>query len=226
MPNGTLLVSGDLNGSTPLYRSRDRGATFESVPDPPHVRGLAQRGGMLYAATDNFTDGFAVEASNDEGTTWTGLMEYGQIKAIVRCLKSACQDACSTEVGLGLWTDDVCSADAPATATPDAAAGTGGASGGGSGGANGPTTDAGSGEKPSAAGGCGCGAMPFARETSVAIGMLAVALAIGSALIRRPPGRNPGVRGPEGRTGGSASIADAETRIGKEHGLSVSDSSG
>src|SRR6185295_9299902 len=54
MEDGTLLVAG-LIGQTPaLYRSDVAGATFAPVAAPPHIRGMAERAGVLYAATSNW----------------------------------------------------------------------------------------------------------------------------------------------------------------------------
>jgi hypothetical protein len=77
----------------------------------------------VYAATDNFGDGYAIGTSADEGTTWQALMTYADVKAITPCLKTFCQDVCNMEVSVSLWSADVCAADPPGTT---GAAGTGG----------------------------------------------------------------------------------------------------
>src|SRR5262249_43261592 len=102
---------------------------------PPAIRALSQRGGLVYGAADNFGDGYAIGTSADEGTTWQALMTFADVKAINPCLKTFCQDVCTMEVGLSLWSADVCSADAPVTT---GTAGTGGGTGGtgGTGGAS------------------------------------------------------------------------------------------
>jgi MYXO-CTERM domain-containing protein len=121
------------SSTTPaLFRSRDGGATFETVPNPPRIRALSQRGGVVYAATDNFGDGYALGASSDEGTTWRAAMSYGQIQAIIPCLRSdaQCQASCQALAGQGaaspgmIWEESVCSADPPVT-PPDPSAGEG-----------------------------------------------------------------------------------------------------
>jgi MYXO-CTERM domain-containing protein len=138
LASGTVLVATDLNGVQGLFRSQDDVATFQAVFDPPHVRAFSERSGILYAATYARSDGYAIGVSMDEGTTWRGLMSYADISAIVPCLKAACQNLCSTEVGLQLFSSGVCTADAP-TSSGSADAGTppdGGAGAGGAGGAS------------------------------------------------------------------------------------------
>lgn len=106
---GALLLATDTNGTPALYRSVDQGATFEEVAQPPHIRGLSRRGAMVYAAADNFMDGYAIATSTDDGTTWKPLMSYNKVRAIDGCVKAACQDMCKAQVDL-LWPAAVCSA--------------------------------------------------------------------------------------------------------------------
>lgn len=123
LPNGTRLVGAMVDSSTTpaLFRSRDGGATFETVSNPPRIRALSQRGGVVYAATDNFGDGYALGTSNNEGTTWHAAMSYRQIQAIIPCLRSdaQCQASCDALAGQGsmspgmIWEANVCSADPP-----------------------------------------------------------------------------------------------------------------
>ena len=125
LPSGVRLVGAmvDSNTTPALFRSRDGGATFDMVPDPPRIRALSQRGGVVYAATDNFGDGYALGASSDEGTTWHGVMAYAQIQAIIPCLRAdaQCQASCQALAGQGtaspgtIWEATVCSADPPVT---------------------------------------------------------------------------------------------------------------
>jgi len=147
LPSGTLLVGGmvDFAVVPGLYRSRDRGASFVRLPTPPSIRALSQRDGVVYAATDNFSDGYALGTSADEGDTWHDLLRYDQVGAIMPCLKSRCQASCQTQVDLGLWPQDVCTAAAP-TMTGSAGSsgnsgigGAGGAGAGGRGGTGGPS---------------------------------------------------------------------------------------
>jgi hypothetical protein len=185
LASGTILVSADDSSIAGLYRSRDGGATFDALPAPPHVRALSERDGKVYAATDNFSEGYAAAVSGDEGSSWTPLLAYQDVRAVMGCLKASCQEICASEVQLSLWPEDVCSADAPAGA-PDAgdalpepppANGTGG-----SGGADGGAADRGAANS----GGCHCGTAPANGKA----GGLAVAAAM-ACLIRRRRQRAP-----------------------------------
>jgi MYXO-CTERM domain-containing protein len=120
LASGTRLAGALLDSSTTpaLYRSRDGGASFEMVANPPSARALSQRGGLTYAATDNFGDGYALGASDDEGTTWHAVMSYDQVQAIVACVRAdpQCQATCQALAGQGamspgtIWDPAVCSA--------------------------------------------------------------------------------------------------------------------
>ena len=168
LPSGTILVGGVVEFSTRpgLFRSHDRGTTFEMVANPPAIRALSQRGGKVYGAADNFGDGYALGTSTDEGTTWQALMTYAEVKAINPCLKAYCQTTCEAEVMVSLWTEDVCSADVPgstgAGGTGGAGGGTGGGGRAGSGGAGG--AGAGGTTPPAKHGGCDVAAAPGATS--------------------------------------------------------------
>jgi hypothetical protein len=135
LPNGTLLVGAVIDSGTTsiLYRSRDGGRNFDPVAGGPKIRALSHRDGLLYAATENFGDGYALGVSSDEGTTWRGVMSYDQIPAIVACLRgnAQCQASCEGLAGLGpmspgmIWEEAVC------TANPPPVTGSGGGGGGG-----------------------------------------------------------------------------------------------
>jgi hypothetical protein len=174
LDNGTILVSGMVQfASVPgLFRSRDRGTTFEEIPRPPSIRALSQRNGTVYAATDNFGDGYALGTSVDEGTTWRAMMSYADVKAINPCLKAQCQATCDAEVMLSLWPAEVCSADPP----PPGSTGTGGGGAGGTiggGGAGGGGT--GGQMPPRKKGGCDIAATPGAPPLGLALlGLLLV----------------------------------------------------
>ena len=83
---------------------------------------MSTRGNQIYAAADEFTDGYALGVSTDDGMTWQSVMNYGQVAAILGCLKQACQMTCANEVSVGLWDMSICSADPPATADGGAGA--------------------------------------------------------------------------------------------------------
>jgi MYXO-CTERM domain-containing protein len=155
LPSGTLLVGAMVQSVATLYRSRDGGVSFDAVPGAPAVRGLSERGGTVFAATDNFRDGYALGASADEGTTWEPLFRYDQATAILPCLKSQCRAACEFEVGRSVWAAEVCTADAPPLPTGSGGAGGAGAGGAGAGGGTG-----GTGGSSGAAGHGGAGAQP------------------------------------------------------------------
>jgi hypothetical protein len=116
LPTGALVVAGALGDTPVLYRSVDGGLGFEALPNPPRLRALAARGDVLFGAADNLQDGFALGTSSDEGSTWTPLMRFQDVRAIKECVRSACQDSCATEVSLSLWSADVCTATTPPVA--------------------------------------------------------------------------------------------------------------
>ena len=120
LASGARLVGAVVDSGTTaaLYRSHDGGVTFEMVANPPSIRGLSRRGDTVYAATDNFGDGYALGASTDEGTSWSAVMSYGQIQAILGCVRddAQCQATCQALAGQGMmspgmiWEPTVCSA--------------------------------------------------------------------------------------------------------------------
>ena len=181
LPSGTILIGAmvDFSSVPGLFRSRDGGTTFEMVASPPGIRALSQRNGLAYAAADNFGDGYAIGTSADEGTTWQPLMTYADIKAINPCLKTVCQDICSMEVGVSLWTADTCSADAPGstgTAGSGGAGGNVGMGGGGSGGTSGVGGTVG-GKPPSSHGGCAVGGRAALDASGASAAILLLVLA-------------------------------------------------
>jgi uncharacterized membrane protein YgcG len=193
LPNGTLLVSAKVEFLTApgLFRSRDKGASFEMIPNPPSIRALSQRNGLVYGAADNFGDGYAIGTSADEGTTWQALMSYADVKAISPCLKSHCQATCTAEVDLSVWPAEVCSADAPTTtgtagsggATGGAGRGGGGAGGGGGGGGGGSGGTGGT-PPPAKHGGCAVAA----GSPGPAHGLLLMVACLAAARRRRAAG--------------------------------------
>ncbi len=201
LPNGTLLVGAviDSGTATALYRSHDGGATFDAVPNQPKIRGLVQRSGVVYAATDNFGDGYALGVSTDEGTSWRGIMAYDQIQAIVPCLRgnATCQATCNGLAGLGdmspgmIWDVKVCSATPPLTGAGGSggAAGSAGLSGsagaagvGGRGGSAGGSPAGAAGGTPRTGGCGGCGVAPGEPDTRAGVLFL---LAMAALTLRR-----------------------------------------
>jgi hypothetical protein len=136
MSDGTLVASGVAAVSpaqkAALFVSHDGGMTFAENDAVPGVMAIAARGGILYAATDNFGDGYALGASSDEGATWQPVVRFDQIGSIMACLRASpqCLASCESLAGNGLgspgkiWDEAVCSGAA-------GAGGTGGTSGGG-----------------------------------------------------------------------------------------------
>jgi len=127
--DGTLLVSAfTWNAAASLFRSFDGGATFSSIPGPPGIHGLAERDGVLYAATDStysidtFNADIDEMTSTDQGTTWQPGLSFANVQGIIPCAKALCQDQCSYYAEF-LWTPAVCSADLPVrdAGAPDAA---------------------------------------------------------------------------------------------------------
>ncbi|HEY7373975.1 MAG TPA: sialidase family protein [Polyangia bacterium] len=133
LADGAWLVSAQQGRDVPLlFRSDGGGAAFAPVADPPFIVDLAERRGVVYAATGfDYTGAtFALleETSTDGGLTWQPGASFGGVQAISGCVASVCADAClSLSTNDGLWDAEVCTA-----APPD-----GGGSGSGSGGAAG-----------------------------------------------------------------------------------------
>jgi hypothetical protein len=163
MPDGALVLSAVAAVSpaqkSGLFVSHDGAASFQENDAVPGVLAVAQRGGVLYGATDNFGDGYALGASSDEGVTWQPVVRFDQIGSIKACLRSnaQCQASCEALAGNGLgspgkiWDETVCSAtSAPGGAGGGAPGGTGGAGTAGSGGA----TGTGGGGHHASGGGC------------------------------------------------------------------------
>jgi MYXO-CTERM domain-containing protein len=116
MESGTVLVGGflDLMGGGMdgvAYRSTDGGRTFVpwTLTPQPHILGLAERDGVLYVAGKNYSDGWALATSRDEGLTITPLSEYDDVRGIKPCAMNICQDQCSLVASQAVWTNDVCS---------------------------------------------------------------------------------------------------------------------
>jgi hypothetical protein len=120
LPDATLVVSGTtfVNQTVvpALFVSRDGGTSFQENRAVPGVRALAQRSGILYAATDNFGDGYALGASSDAGASWQPVMRFDQIQSIMPCVQAnaQCQASCAALAGVGfgspgvIWDRAVC----------------------------------------------------------------------------------------------------------------------
>jgi photosystem II stability/assembly factor-like uncharacterized protein len=167
LQSGTVLVAGLLNSASGAttgvtWRSGDGGRTFQDwALDPqPHLRALAERGGKLYLAGKNYSDGWAIAVSTDEGRTLQPLATYDAVSTIKACARQVCQDNCDYQAGLKIFMPQVCNP------PPDAGAGGGGGSGGG---------------------GCGCGTAGPTVARRAAVTVVALLLAtVALALARRP----------------------------------------
>jgi hypothetical protein len=178
MPGGALILSGmsfvNQRIVPVLFVSRDGGASFQQHDAVPAVLALGQRDGVLYAATDNFTDGYALGASTDEGATWQPVVRFDQVASVRPCVRASapCQASCQALAGVGLgspgkiWEPEVCT-------------GSGGSAGGGAAGTNGGAGGAGGGGSS----GCGCAAAPAwpgaanGRAALIAAAMLMLGIA-------------------------------------------------
>jgi hypothetical protein len=170
LASGTVLVAGLLPGaggttSGVAWRSGDGGMTFEdwTLAPMPRLRALAERAGTLYLAGSNYTDGWALAVSGDEGRTLQPILRYDQVSAVKPCVAAACQDLCDEQAGRQIWSPQVCNPlplDAGVDAGPPA--------------------------KPPS--GCGCGAAAQPRAEGGAAALLIAATALGSAARRRRRG--------------------------------------
>ena len=186
--DGTELLTG-VSGVDPVaYRSTDGAGTFQPLPTPPNVRGLAARGDSFYVVADNFNDGYAIGVSKDHGATWSALLRYDQVQAIAACVKTQCLDNCGLQSDTGLWAADVCDATPNPLPVDAGAGGTGGGmvtgTGGGGGAADAAAPDA-AGDQGTAGGGggggCRCATAPETtsrRQLGAAVLAWATALTV------------------------------------------------
>jgi hypothetical protein len=75
------IVVGTRSGG---FISGDHGVTFGDWT-ALQLRGLAYRDGTIYAAADNFADGFAAGASTDLGQTWKPILTFDRIGPPLDC---------------------------------------------------------------------------------------------------------------------------------------------
>ena len=115
LASGTVLVGAlvNLDGGGMAgtgYRSTDGGNSFVpwTLAPQPHILGLAERDGMLYLAGKNYSDGWALATSRDEGATIQPLSSYDQVRGIMPCAMSVCGNACTLTAMQAIWTNDVC----------------------------------------------------------------------------------------------------------------------
>jgi hypothetical protein len=181
---GQILAGGAADAAPVLFRSDDGGATFAPLPGAPTLRALAERDGVVYAATDAMTDGIAEAISTDAGATWQRGLALADVAAIDACVASACQDDCATRAAAGQWPAAMCAAAPPAPGAPDAGTATSDPDGGAPDGAARGVDPLPVPTFPS--GGCGC-ALPPAHAPHALAALAALLCAAVSAAGRRRP---------------------------------------
>jgi photosystem II stability/assembly factor-like uncharacterized protein len=114
------------------FVSSDGGRSFTRWAGAPHLRALAERDGVLYAAGDNYLDHFAIAASHDDGATWEPLLAFDEICGLLTCpaIQTACAGPWATLSATFGITPDSCGRH-PTTASDSGCAVTRGASLGG-----------------------------------------------------------------------------------------------
>jgi MYXO-CTERM domain-containing protein len=151
--DGTLWVA-SFDGS--LHVSTDNGLTFPKRASSPHIRGLAERDGWVYAATDNAVDGYGAARTQD-GITWEPLMRFKDLCGLRSQGCSAVVEACTSPWSALVERFSIVPPAACGNATSDG--GTGGGDGGSAG-------------TPATSGGCGCGST--SGPTAVLLAVLLV----------------------------------------------------
>jgi hypothetical protein len=109
LDDGTLIVGALRMNEGHIYRAKD-GQTFAELPASIRPRGMAGRGGQLYAATDNTLDGYALAVSSDQGDSWKRVMSFKDLSHISACgnLPTACVNSCAVLLNQGLVNASLC----------------------------------------------------------------------------------------------------------------------
>jgi hypothetical protein len=123
LASGTVLVgalvnfAGDGGGTMGVgYRSTDGAMSFGSwtLQPQPHLVGLGERvvngQSTLYLSGKNYSDGWALAVSTDEGATLTPVIRYDQVGGIKSCVQQICRDTCNYEEMQAIWDPSVCAA--------------------------------------------------------------------------------------------------------------------
>ena len=113
----TVLAAGTSNGAAQLFRSHD-GLDYEPIAGAPAILSMAERQGVIYAATDTTVHPFGEALSQDDGSTWTPGLRFAQIDAIAGCLAAACQDDCRMRAAQQQWPAAMCAAAPPPDPVP------------------------------------------------------------------------------------------------------------
>jgi MYXO-CTERM domain-containing protein len=121
LASGTVLVGALINlaggGGATMgagYRSTDGAVSFQpwTLQPQPHLVGLGERvaGGQstLYLSGKNYSDGWALAVSTDEGATVTPVMRYDQVAGIKPCVQQVCLATCKFEETQAIWDLSVC----------------------------------------------------------------------------------------------------------------------
>ncbi|MBK7585782.1 MAG: hypothetical protein IPI67_37045 [Myxococcales bacterium] len=140
-----------------LYAAPTGSADFQQL-HPNHISCLSFIGNDLYACTSQFSDGFELGLSVDQGLSFTPVMELGQVTPLQCAAGSRTGDLCAAP-----WSGHVCN-DIGACSPADAGPNGGNASDDG--------------------GGCGC-RISEASDTHTLFGLLSAGLAAAFALRRR-----------------------------------------
>jgi MYXO-CTERM domain-containing protein len=109
---GTILVAGTSGGVPQLFRSHDD-LDFAPIAGAPAVLSMAERQGVIYAATDTTMHPFGEALSDDDGTTWAPGLRFADIDAIAGCLAAACQGDCQMRAAQQQWPTAMCAAAPP-----------------------------------------------------------------------------------------------------------------
>lgn len=118
-----IMQSTDGNVPTSYYfHSTDAGKSWAMDALPYHAKGLAERDGTLFMATDNFKDLVALVSSTD-GKSWKSRLRFDQISAVKSCVYAACRASCDRLGGMTVFPPQVC--DAKETPPPAAGKGSG-----------------------------------------------------------------------------------------------------
>ncbi|HVY29810.1 MAG TPA: hypothetical protein VHB79_24790 [Polyangiaceae bacterium] len=133
LASGTILVGGTAGADAAGYRSKDGGQSFEAWPGVPHVHALAERSGKLYVAADEFSDGYVLAQSDDEGAHLEPLAGFKQVQSLTSCVADLCTASCAYYAGSGLWPQATCGA--PSTVPDEGLGGGAGDAGAAAGGA-------------------------------------------------------------------------------------------
>lgn len=190
-PSGAMLLAGKVGLGPVLYRSTDGAATFQTLPVPPTLLGMAARGSLIYGATDTMVEDSGAFVSADQGQSWQPLLSFDAIQAIDPCVKAKCSDDCQMRAALGQWSSDMCDAVPAPHVTGAGDAGVDGARPLADAGADHPAAvDAGAVHKPES--GCHCAAAGAAPGSPAASALPAAVLLV--ALHRRRRRRSRTVR--------------------------------